>query len=106
MQLPKPTIERIEFKGEDKEYVDALLGGKPVPKTIKRWENSGMNLEYKKKWYIPPGQKERLLKLRQYYKIGTCHVCKEFASIKLIYKLPDVTLVEFFCEQHLPKTFD
>jgi hypothetical protein len=59
-----------------------------------------MNLEHKLKWYIPIPPKERMLRIRQKYKISGCHVRPSFPSVKLLYKLPDITLVEYWCEKH------
>jgi len=34
------------------------------------------------------------------YNIGLCHICQELPHYKLIFKMDDVNLVEYWCEKH------
>jgi hypothetical protein len=103
LNKPDPIIEKIEFSKEDQESIDAILSGKPSAKTIQRWKDAGFNIEHRIKWYISIPQKERMLRIRQKYKISGCHVCQQFPLYKVLYKLPDITLVEYWCEKHFDK---
>ena len=38
--------------------------------------------------------------VRKKFYHGLCHICHDFPSYKVLHKLPDITLVEYYCEQH------
>jgi hypothetical protein len=59
-----------------------------------------MNIEHKLKWYTCPGLKERMRTISQRYGIRSCHRCQNFPSVKLIWKLDGINLVEYYCESH------
>ena len=67
------------------------------------WRSKGMDIEHKLKWYIPVKPRERMLRIRQKYKISGCHVCQCFPLYKVLYKLPDINLVEYYCSEHMDK---
>jgi hypothetical protein len=100
---PDPVIEELTFSNEDKEYISAMIEGRPTPNVIKYWERAGHNVEHRLKWYRAPRLQERMRTVSQKYKIGLCHICQEFPVYKVLYKLPDITLVEYFCEKHFDK---
>jgi hypothetical protein len=106
MQLPKPNIERIEFSGEDKQYIDAMIEGVPTPRLLKYWTNKGVNIEHHIKWYTPPQVKESMRTLSQRYKISMCQICRSFPSYKVIFKMHGINLVEYFCSEHLPNELE
>jgi hypothetical protein len=103
LNKPDPIIEKIEFSKEDQEFIDAILEGRPSPATIQRWKDASVDIKYRMKHYIPITPKERMLRIRQKFKISGCHVCQQFPLYKVLYKLPDITLVEYWCEKHFDK---
>jgi hypothetical protein len=103
LNKPDPIIEKIEFSKEDQEFIDSILSGKPSPATIQRWKNAGMNIEHKLKWYISIPQKERMLRIRQKFKIGSCRICRNFPLWKVSYHMDGINLVEWYCEKHMNK---
>jgi hypothetical protein len=98
----KPVIEHIQFTDEDKQFISDILQGRPTAKSLKYWEDKGMDVEHHTKRYRPPHPKNRLKIIREKYKIGVCHSCANLADYKVLYKMPDITLVEFWCQDHLP----
>jgi hypothetical protein len=103
LNIAKPTIEKITFPKGDQEYIDAIIEGKPTPNVIKYWTNKGLNVEHKTKWYTSPTLHNRMRAIQQKYKIGVCHICQKLPSYKITYKLPDITLIEYFCDKHFDK---
>jgi len=100
---PKPIIQRLEFSQEDQEEIDAQIEGMPTPKALKYWQRAGHNIGHRKKWYRAPPLQHRLRTLSQKYHVGMCHICRvKFPSVKVMYKLPDITLVEWYCSEDLP----
>jgi hypothetical protein len=92
----KPDIvEKLEFT--DEEYLNAQIQGIPYPSIIKHWEKMGYDIKHKTKWYSPPPPKERLRRLSQKYRVGLCHRCHSFPSIRLTWKLDGISLVEYWC---------
>jgi hypothetical protein len=99
-------IEQIQFSEEDKQFIDAIINGKPNPDIIQRWKDAGYNVEHRIKWYIPVRPKERMLKIRQKYRIGKCHNCQQFPSVKLTWKLEGANLVEYWCDTCYGKRYN
>jgi hypothetical protein len=103
MNRPNPVIEHIEFSEQDKQFCTDVLAGKPTAKVLKYWEDKGMDVEHHTKRYRPPHPNNRMKIIKEQYKIGTCIICRKLADYKVLYKMPDITLVEFWCEQHFSK---
>src|SRR4030095_13258073 len=79
-------VEKLEFTGEDKEYIDSMIAGTAPPKTVNFWNSKGMNIKYKRKWFVPPLIKERMRTLSQKYKISMCCLCHSFPVVRCIWK--------------------
>jgi hypothetical protein len=62
-----------------------------------------MNVSHKEKYYIPPQVRESFRILQHKYKVGLCHICMSFALYKVLYKLPDINVVEYYCSEHVDK---
>ena len=99
---PVPIVQRLEFSQEDQDYINSMLEGNPSPRVVRYWQRSGHNMERHNKRYMPPQLKERRRVLSHKYQISMCCRCHEFPSVKLIYKLDGVNLVEYYCQDHLP----
>ena len=100
MNKPKGKVQRIELTEDEEETIACLLDGKPSPKLIQRWKKAGFNIEHKTKWYIALPHRERLYRIRQRHKIGTCIICRNFPVYKVDYSYDGITLVEWYCEKH------
>lgn len=87
---PRPIIQKITFTKEDQEDIKSILEGKPNKYTKGRTPAS-------------PQHKMYILK-RKYYG-NFCHLCSKFPDYKVTYNYDGATLVERYCEQHLPKEF-
>jgi hypothetical protein len=98
-----PTITKIALTDEQKEDISCILNGTPRKQHIAEWQAKGYDIQYRTKGYRPGHPKNRLKLIREMYKVSTCCLCSEISSVKLSYKLPDITLVEYYCDQHLPK---
>jgi hypothetical protein len=96
------VIEKIEFSEQDKQFIADILAGKPTAKSLKYWESKGMDVEYHTKRYRPTHPSNRLKIIRAKYKIGVCHKCGNLGDYKVLNKMPDITLVEYWCDEHLP----
>ena len=99
---PVPILQRLEFSQEDQDYINSMLEGNPSPRILRYWQRTGKNVEQHNKHYRPPQLKERKRVLSHKYQISMCCRCHEFPSVKLIYKLDGVNLVEYYCQDHLP----
>ena len=62
-----------------------------------------MNVEQRQKWYTPPQLRKRIKIIQRKYKIGLCHICRDLPLYKLEFRMDGITLVEYWCEKHLPK---
>jgi hypothetical protein len=100
MNKPTPIIEKISFSKEDQENIDALLNGRPSKESIERMEKRGFDIENWLKRYRSPHAEYRRKRVRQEYYKGICCLCDRFPDYRVKYKLPDITLVELYCEEH------
>jgi len=87
---PKPIITKIVITEEQQEDIKHIL------------ETNG----YGKK-RLPSAQSGYAFRLirAKYFNNGLCHNCGKFPSYKLSYRLEGITLLEFYCDAHLPDEF-
>ena len=80
-----------------------MLERKPSTQVVSYWQRTGKDIKKHNKYYMPPQLKERKRQLSQKYKVSKCCRCHEFPSVKLTYKLDGINLVEYYCQDHLPR---
>jgi len=97
---PNRTVERIELTEAQKEEIKLILEGKPTKKTIENQKNRGVNIERWLKYRKPFSMSNRIQIIKQKYYGSLCHICSSFPNYKITYKLPDITLIEFYCDRH------
>jgi hypothetical protein len=104
MRNHKPDkIEKLKFSKEDQEFIDTTVAGKPSKKLIAYWTNRGRNIENHTKYFTAPQKKERLRALYTHFGIGLCMICREFPLYKLSWNLDGITLVQYYCKEHIDK---
>jgi len=101
---PKPTIQKIVLTEDQKQEVKDILDGKPTKIMVERWNKSGTKQMTEKSYRAGSmhGRKE-IIKKNYYH--GLCHICQDWPAYKVLYKLPDVTVLEFYCAEHFSKVY-
>jgi hypothetical protein len=97
---PKPIVEKIILTKEQEQDIRTILEGHPSMETIERRRKWSNNTENWLKYRIPSTSSFRIDRVRRKYFKGLCHICQALPVYKVLYKLPDVTLIEFYCESH------
>lgn len=103
VRKPKPKIEKIPLTDQDKENIRRLVAGEPPTKLVERWNKQGVSISNATKYYHPPGLRGRLELVRKIYFKGLCHVCHKFPLYTAKYRMSGITLIEYYCQEHLDK---
>jgi hypothetical protein len=104
----KPIIQKIKLSTEQLELVDKLQKGVPIPRirtVTNKKRGYSYDITYGKR---PPSVNERAKKLKEIYG-GICSMCNQLPSYNVIFHYTDkqqsVSLIQRYCEQHLPKEY-
>ena len=102
---PDPIIEKIELTEEQKQEIRDVMDGKPTQKHIEKWDEEGTRTTHERHYKPVGALEDRLRKIRQkYFNGGKCVMCHNFPLVKVIYKMDDVTLVEYYCDNCFEKS--
>jgi hypothetical protein len=96
---PKPIIQKITFNSTETQEIKDIMDGKPTKKMIDSWQRRGV---LKTEYFRPPSLNNRKDDVKRKYFHGLCHICQDLPVYKVLYKLPDITLVEYYCNKHVP----
>ena len=97
---PKPIVEEIILTKQQMEDVRNILEGHPTTEAIEKHRNRSNRTEYWLKNRMPSTPAFRTDLIRRKYFKGLCHICQALPMYRVLYKLPDITLVEYYCELH------
>lgn len=102
----KGKIEKIDFK-EHEEEIKRIWEGKPSAALIKRWTESGRKGNHPEKYYQSPSMSSRfnsIKKLVGYNSnlVGYCSTCKNLNRYLVKYKTEGITIIERYCQEHVP----
>jgi hypothetical protein len=105
MNKPKPVVTKIEFTKEQLEDIEALHNNKPTKEQIERHAKlkraSDTETWIRNRGHVPRKYIHEVLK-KQFYK-GLCHKCQAYPTYKVTHDRDGATLVEYWCDKHLPK---
>jgi hypothetical protein len=99
---PEGKIERIDF-GEHTEEVKRIWSGLPPTSLVERWEKQGIRHQY----YNAGTTRSRYGRIQNLLGYGNnlagfCCICRNLNTHLLKYKISGATVVERFCEEHVP----
>jgi hypothetical protein len=99
--LNKLIVRKIALTEEDLAYIKHILEGGARKETIEHLTEKGWNVDYwlKRRSPMSLGHREEIIKRK--YKLGECTICRQISEYKIIQKIPDASVVSWYCEQHL-----
>lgn len=102
--MHKPTIivEKIELTPQQREEIQSILDTKTTKAMMQKWESRGVVHVNKKMYRLGTSYGKRHIVKRKFFYGGISHRCHDWPAYKVLRKKPDITVVEFYCEKHLP----
>jgi hypothetical protein len=101
----KPIVQKIPLTEEDLAYIKNIMEGGARKETIEHLTEKGWNVDYwlKRRTPMSMGHREDIIK--HMFKLGECTICRSISQYKIIQKIPDASVVSWYCEKHLPSNY-
>jgi hypothetical protein len=98
-------VEKIPLTEEDLAYIKHIMDGGARKETIDNLTRKGWNVDAWTKRRIGVSRENREHIIKRLYKLGECTKCRQLSQYKIIQKLPDISVISWYCEKHLPEEF-
>ena len=81
------------------------MDGKPSAKLLASWDERGVNINNGLKYFHPRSLSNRMdLIKKKYFNDGKCLICHNIPVYKVKYKMEDISLLEYYCQEHFEKS--
>ena len=94
-------VEKIPLTEEDLAYIKHLLEGGARKETIEHLKEKGWNVEQWLKRRAATSRENRKYTIKKMFKLGECTICRSISEYKIIRKLPDASVISWYCSEHL-----
>jgi hypothetical protein len=98
-------VEKIPLTEQDLAYIKHILEGGPRKESIEHLEKKGWNVQAWLKHRAATSRENRECIVKKLYKLGECTICRALSEYKIIQKVPDASVISWYCEKHLPAEF-
>jgi hypothetical protein len=98
-------VEKIPLTEQDYAYIKHILDGGARKETIEHLREKGWDVDAWLKHRIPASMNNRIDIIKRKYNLGECTICRSLSEYKIIQKLPDISVISWYCESHLPENF-
>jgi hypothetical protein len=101
----KPIIQKIPLTDEDKAYIKSILEGGPKRETVANLKEKGWDVDSWLKRRQRTSINNRMIIIKKTFNLGECQICRGISEYKIIQKVPDASVISWYCSEHLPSEF-
>jgi hypothetical protein len=94
-------IEKIPLTEEDLAYIKHILEGGPRKEIVEHLRQKGWNVQAWQKHRAATSRENRETIIKKLYKLGECTICRSISEYKIIRKVPDASVISWYCSEHL-----
>jgi hypothetical protein len=99
-------VQKVPLTEQDLAYIKHLLDGGPKRETVQHLKEKGWNTDQWEKRRTKSSREHRECLVKKLYKLGECTVCRSLSEYKIIKKVPDASVISWYCEAHLPSELE